>query len=208
MYRPTAFAEDRPEILAQTIRAHPLGTLITSGESGLLANVVPFTVRERGGQWVLCTHLAKASDQIADLRAGAEALIMFQGPQAYVSPSWYPTKQEHGKVVPTWNYIIVQAWGAPAVKDDPAWLLEQLTEITAAHEGGREQPWGLDDAPAGFIEAQLRGIVGLEIAVSRFAGKWKVSQNQPPRNKAGVVEGLTRDGRSDMARAVQAAVAD
>lgn len=193
MYSPPAFREDRPEVMAAAVRAHPLATLVTSGKSGLLANVAPFTLRENGDHWVLCSHLAKANDQIEDLRSGCEALVQFQGPQAYVSPSWYPTKKEDGKAVPTWNYVIVQAWGQACVHDDSEWLLGQLSEITAAHETGRDDPWSIGDAPPAYIEAQLRGIVGLEIKVSRRVGKWKASQNQPMLNKIGVIKGLQRD---------------
>lgn len=199
MYNPPAFKEDRPDVLAAAIRSHPLGTLITSGEGGLRANVLPFVVRPDGDAWLLRGHLAKANDQVPDLRAGADVLVMFQGPQSYVSPSWYPTKKEHGKAVPTWNYMIVQAWGAPVLHDDPAWLLDQLNEITGVHESGRADPWAVSDAPADYVEAQLRGIVGLEIRVARMAGKWKASQNQPERNRLGVIEGLIGDGEHGMA---------
>lgn len=207
MYNPPAFLEDRPEVQAALIRSYPLATLVTSGPSGLLANVAPFILRETAERWTLCSHLARANDQIDDLRRGAEALIIFQGPQAYISPSWYPTKAETGKAVPTWNYMIVQARGAPVLREDPGWLLEQLAEITAWHEDRRDQPWGLSDAPEGFVDAQLRGIVGLEIPVDQIAGKWKVSQNQPARNRAGVIEGLIGDGQTAAAEAVRLASA-
>lgn len=207
MYNPPAFREDRPEVLAEAVRAYPLGTLITSGPSGLLANVLPFSLRVEGDQWVLRGHLVKANDQIEDLRQGGEALVMFQGPQAYVSPSWYPTKALHGKAVPTWNYMIVQAWGRSVIHEDTNWLLAQLAELTNAHEAGRAEPWSIADAPEAYVQAQLRGIVGLEIRVTRTDGKWKASQNQPEQNMAGVIDGLVRDGKEDAARVISEAMA-
>lgn len=202
MYNPPAFREDRPDVLREAIRSHPLGTLITHGESGLLANVVPFTLRTDDDGDVLCAHLAKANGQIAHFRQGGEALVVFQGPQAYISPSWYATKREHGRVVPTWNYIVVQARGTPRVFDDPAWLLQQLDALTDAHESKREASWAVIDAPADFVAAQLKGITGFELPIAAVEGKWKVSQNQPERNRAGVVAGLGNEGAEAMARAV------
>lgn len=203
MYRPPAFREDRPEILREAIRAHPLGTLVTAGSGGLMANMLPFSLRESQSGDVLRAHLAKANEQIAELREGTPALIVFQGPHSYVSPSWYPTKKEHGKAVPTWNYVIVQARGVPRIIDDTDWLKQQLVELTSAHEEGRSEPWSVDDAPASYLEAQLKGIVGLEIAVNRLEGKWKVSQNQPEPNRQGVVAGLRSEGQEALAEIVE-----
>jgi transcriptional regulator len=202
MYRPPAFREDRLDILREAIRMHPLATLITSGSSGLIANVVPFSLRTGPDGDVLCAHLAKANEQIADLSEQTAALIMFQGPQAYMTPSWYPTKQEHGRVVPTWNYVIVQAWGLPRVIDDREWIHDQLTELTAANESKRVEPWSIEDAPKDFIEAQMKGIVGLEIPIDRLEGKWKASQNQPIPNRIGVAQGLKDDGHRALATEV------
>ncbi len=199
MYRPPAFREDRPEVLHAAIRVHPLATLITCGGSGLVANVIPFSLQVNEGGNVLRAHLARANKQIADLRAGAQALVMFQGPQAYISPSWYPTKHEHGKAVPTWNYVIVQVRGTARIIDDLAWLRDQITDLTDAHERDREQPWSIDDAPADFIAGQMKGIVGLEVPVEQIEGKWKVSQNQPPSNRRGVEQGLRGAGFTDLA---------
>ena len=191
MYRPPAFREDRPELLHAAIRAHPLATLVTHGPSGLAANLVPFTlVPGEDGRDLLRAHLAKANPQLADLRAGGEALVIFQGPQAYVSPSWYPSKQEHGKVVPTWNYILVQAHGRPRVTDDSDWLRAQIDALTTLQEAGRDDPWAVADAPDDYVAAQLRGIAGVEIAVERIEGKWKTSQNQPAANRDGVIAWL------------------
>jgi len=205
MYRPPAFREDRPELLHAAIRAHPLATLVTHGASGLAANLVPFTlVPGEDGPDLLRAHLARANPQLADLRAGGEALVIFQGPQAYVTPSWYPSKREHGKVVPTWNYILVQAHGRPRVIDDADWLRTQIDALTKLQEAGRADPWAVTDAPPDYVAAQLKGIAGVEIAVERIEGKWKASQNQPAANREGVVAGLrAQDPASLMAAAME-----
>jgi transcriptional regulator len=208
MYVPPAFREDRSDILRAAIEAHPLGTLITRGSSGLRANVLPFTFIDGADGHRLHAHLAKANEQVSDLREGCEALVLFQGPQAYVSPSWYPTKQLHGKAVPTWNYVIVEVRGTPSIKDDPQWLLDQITGLTDRHEAGRAEPWRVTDAPPSYVEAQLRGIVGLDLSVDHMAGTWKLSQNQPAANRQGVVDGLQADGADALARLVAEAGLD
>ena len=203
MYRPPAFREDRREVLHEAIRNHPLGTLITAGSSGLMANVIPFILRTGKDGDTLCAHLAKANGQLQDLRERTPALVLFQGPQAYVSPSWYPTKKEHGKAVPTWNYVIVQVRGAPKVIDDNDWLLHQIAELTNEHESQRAEPWKVTDAPAAFVTAQLKGIAGIEMPITRIEGKWKVSQNQPQRNRLSVVAALRSEGHTDLADLVE-----
>lgn len=205
MYRPPAFREDRPELLHAAIRAHPLATLVTHGPSGLAANLVPFTLASaEDGRDLLRAHLARANPQLADLRAGGEALVIFQGPQAYVTPSWYPAKHEHGKVVPTWNYILVQAHGRPRVIDDADWLRAQIDALTTLQEADRAEAWAVADAPPDFVSAQLKGIAGVEIAIDRIEGKWKASQNQPAANRDGVVAGLRAlDPASPMAAAME-----
>ena len=208
MYIPPMFREERPEMLHGLIRAHPLATLVTQGANGLTANIVPFTLVERarggdGGPDILRAHLARGNEQLADLRQGGEALVVFQGPQAYISPSWYPTKREHGKVVPTWNYIVVQAWGRPRVIEEADWLLAQIGQLTTLKEGGRAEPWSVADAPADFITTQLRGIAGVELPIDRIEGKWKASQNQPEANRKGVVDGLREAGGEAMADLVE-----
>lgn len=197
MYRPPAFREDRIEVLHTLIQTHPLATLVTAGTAGLNANLIPFTLAtDRGDKGVLRAHMAKANDQIATLREGAEALVIFQGPETYVTPSWYASKAEHGKVVPTWNYVVVQAWGMPQVIDDAEWLRVQIDELTRAQERPRSAPWNVTDAPEPFIDAQVRGIIGLEIPIARIEGKWKVSQNRPAADKEGVARGLRSEGQS------------
>jgi transcriptional regulator len=197
MYRPAAFREDRLETLHALIEAHPLAMLVTMGSDGLNANLLPFTLAAgRGAKGVLRGHMAKGNDQIAALREGREALVVFQGAEAYITPSWYVSKAEHGKVVPTWNYVVVQAWGMPCVMDDPAWLRLQIEELTRRQERDRSEPWNVTDAPEPFIEAQIKGITGLEIEISRLEGKWKVSQNRPEKDRESVVRGL-RNERDD-----------
>ena len=204
MYRPPAFREDRRDVLHALIGAHPLATLVTAGAQGLMANLIPFTLdAARGEQGVLRAHLARANDQLAELGAVDETLVIFHGPASYITPSWYAAKAEHGRVVPTWNYAVVQAWGRPAVIDDPAWLRVQIEELTRTQEELRTKPWHVSDAPEVFIESQVKGIVGLEIPIAHIEGKWKVSQNRPMADREGVVTGLFAEGQSpDMARIV------
>ncbi|QDP19015.1 FMN-binding negative transcriptional regulator [Sphingomonas xanthus] len=206
MYCPPAFRENREDVLIEAIEAHPLATLITHGEEGLKANVVPVTVMQGADGPVIRFHLAKANDQIGDLRAGRAVLLQFHGPHAYVSPNWYPTKQRDGKAVPTWDYIIVQASGVPAVHPDPEWLRKQLTALTDRHEGGRETPWTLGDAPPDYVAAQLKGIVGVEVVVEKIEGKWKLNQNHPMENRLGLADGLAADGEPVLAAAVRATI--
>ena len=202
MYQPPHFREDRLEVQHQLIRSHPLGLLITAGAGGLQANPIPFlidaTASEHG---TLRAHLARANPQLRELAAVTECLVVFQGPQHYISPSLYATKQETGKVVPTWNYITVHAWGAARVMDDTAWLRRQVDDLTRHNEATRETPWQVADAPEPFITAQLKGIVGLEIPVARIEGKWKASQNRPAADRDGVVAGLRAAGEDGEAMA-------
>lgn len=206
MYRPPAFREDRLDVLHAFIRAHPLAMLVSAGAGGLMANPIPFLVDPAEGEkGLLRAHLARANDQLAALRQGAEVMVLFQGPDAYVTPSWYASKREHGKVVPTWNYATVHAWGTPRVIDDEAWLRQQIGDLTRSQEENREHPWGVQDAPADFLAGQIRGIVGLEIAIARIEGKWKVSQNRSAADRQGVIDGLEREApqKGDMAGLVE-----
>jgi len=191
MYQPPHFREDRLDVQHALIAAHPLGLLITSGPGGLQANPVPFlidaTASERG---TLRAHLARANPQLGELATASECLIVFQGPQHYISPSLYPTKRDTGKVVPTWNYITVHAWGAPRVIDDADWLRQQIDDLTRHNERPRAAPWNVSDAPDAFIAAQIKGIVGVEILLTRIEGKWKVSQNRTAVDQQGVAAGL------------------
>jgi transcriptional regulator len=197
MYQPPHFREDRLDVQHDLIRSHPLGLLITSGPGGLMANPIPFLIdsgaSERG---TLLCHMARANPQWRELAAVEECLVVFQGPQDYVTPSWYATKRETGKVVPTWNYAMVHAWGKPAVIDDPDWLRRQIESLTQAREASRPEPWQVDDAPAAFVTAQIKGIIGVEIPIGRIEGKWKVSQNRPEPDRAGVAAGYREQGEA------------
>jgi transcriptional regulator len=200
MYQPPAFREDRFEVQHALIRAHPLGLLITAGPGGLMANAVPFLVYADGSErGTLRAHVSRANPQWRELAAVEECLVVFQGRQKYITPSWYATKRETGKVVPTWNYITVHAWGRPQAISDTAWLRRQIDDLTLQQEGGLPDPWKVTDAPADFVAAQIKGIVGIEIPIGRIEGKWKVSQNRTEVDRAGVVAGLREQGEATMA---------
>ena len=191
MYIPAHFEETRTEVLHGLIRARPLATLVTLTSRGLDANHVPLHLdAQQGPLGVLRGHVARANPIWSDRVAGVEALAVFHSTDGYISPSWYPTKREHGKVVPTWNYVVVHAHGPLQVIDDPLWLRSQLEALVARHEGSTAAPWSIDDAPADYIERMIGSIVGFEIGVSKLVGKWKVSQNQPAQNRAGVIGAL------------------
>jgi transcriptional regulator len=190
MYQPTHHRENRIEVQHALIETHPFGLLISNGDDGLLANGLPFILSRSDGELgVLKAHLARANSQWHGLD-GTRVLVVFQGPLSYVTPSFYETKKETGKVVPTWNYAMVQARGTARVHSDPQWLSQQINELTDHQENARPHPWRVDDAPEAYIEAQMRGIVGIEISIDAMEGKWKVSQNRPEADRRGVAEGL------------------
>lgn len=205
MYQPPHFREPDVAILHEHIRAHPLGLLISQGADGILANPVPFLLYAEGERGTLRAHLSRANPQWQALRDAPAALVVFQGIDRYITPSWYAQKAIDHKVVPTWNYAVVQARGAAQIIEDEAWLRANVSALTDAHEGRRQQPWSLADAPERFVAGQLRGIVGIEIAVATLEGKFKASQNRPVADRAGVAEGLSADG-DDGALAMRALV--
>ncbi|RBP03282.1 PaiB family negative transcriptional regulator [Roseiarcus fermentans] len=206
MYEPPLHREDDLERQHALIRARPLGLLISHGPQGLAANAAPFLLDAAASKLgTLQTHLARANPQWRDLAAGGEALVVFQGADHYVSPSWYATKQETHKVVPTWNYVMVQARGTARVIEDDAWLGRQIAAMTASREAARETPWAVEDAPADFIALQRKAIVGIEIEIADIRGKWKTSQNRSAADRAGVVAGLEALGDEE-ARAMAAIV--
>jgi transcriptional regulator len=201
MYQPPHFREDRLEIQHGLIKAHPLGLLISTGEDGPVANAIPFLLDAAASpKGTLRGHLARANPQWRDLEKDARALIVFQGAQTYVTPSWYATKRETGKVVPTWNYAIVQVRGTTRIIDDRTWLASQVASLTGHNEAPRATPWTVDDAPPTYINSQLKGIIGIEIEIAHIEGKWKVSQNRPESDRTGVAEGLEADQDTAEAR--------
>lgn len=195
MYTPPAFREDDPTALRQIIRAARLATLVTATAEGLMATPLPLYLDEsEGAHGVLYGHLAKANPQWKTAPLG-EALVLFSGADAYITPSWYVAKAEHGKVVPTWNYEAVHAYGPAEFFEDGARLLEAVTRLTNLHEAPRAEPWAVSDAPEPFIASQLKGIVGLRLPITRLEGKRKMSQNRSEADRAGVARGLAESGR-------------
>lgn len=199
MYIPRHFEQNERAALCALIREHPLGAIVSAAATGFEANHMPFLLDESAG--LLRGHVARGNPLWKSVSDQPGVLVIFQGPQHYVTPSWYPAKREHGKVVPTWNFAAVHVHGRARAIEDAAWLRIHLTELTREHEGSRDEPWRLDDAPAGFIDQLLGHIVGLEIAIDRFEGKWKISQNRPAADRQGVAEGLRREG-GDAAAAI------
>lgn len=191
MYVPKQFAETDLQVLHALMRAHPLGTWVVHADGELQANHIPFVLDPGRGEFgTLVGHIARANSLSRLCADPIDSLVIFQGSDAYISPSWYPSKQQHGKVVPTWNYAVVHAHGQPRLIDDRAWLLAQLGHLTDAHESGRPAPWQVSDAPADFIDGILAAIIGVEIPITKLEGKWKVSQNRAEPERRGVVEGL------------------
>ena len=204
MYTPKQFREDRPEVLAATIRDIQLATLVTASNGDYHASHLPMVLKREDDGWVLETHVARANPHWEACRsAPAPSLAIFQGPQAYVSPSWYETKRQHGKVVPTWNYLAVHAHGPVSIVEDPAWLLSHLEELTDLNEHGRDHPWAVTDAPADFIAGLSRAIVGLRLRVARLDGSWKLIQHRSEGDRLGAAAGLSaspRDGDQAVGR--------
>jgi transcriptional regulator len=191
MYIPASFSENNQAAIAELIAAHPLGLLVTSGQSGLMASPIPFVYREEEGGLFLIAHLAKANPHWKELESTDECLVVFQGAEGYVTPDWYPSKKSTHKTVPTWNYQVVQVKGKPTVIHDLAWLMSLVESVTDFMEHKRSTPWKPSDAPADFIESQLKAIVGLKIGVTEIKGKWKMSQNRTQEDAAGVVAGMS-----------------
>jgi len=195
MYLPAHFREERIEALHGFIRRHGFATLVTLRADGLAADHLPLLLDPAAGPWgTLRGHVARANPLWQAHRPDAEVLAIFHGPHAYVTPSWYATKAESGKVVPTWNYAAVHARGSLRTIDDADWLRRLVTELTEVHEAAFERPWHVSDAPAEFIDSMLKAIVGIEIPISRLEGKWKVSQNRPAADRSGVQAGLRSGG--------------
>jgi len=197
MYQPPAFRETDLETQQAFIAAHPLGLLISAGE-GLLANPIPFLLyREEGALGTLRCHMSRANPQWKALAGSPEVLVVFQGTEHYITPSWYPQKAVDGKVVPTWNYAIVQARGSARIVDDAAWLHANVSALTDQHEGSRQKPWAVSDAPDAFIASQLKGIVGIEMEIATIDAKFKASQNRPELDRVGVAHGLAAESDAE-----------
>jgi len=195
MYQPPHFREDRLDLQHALIRANPLGILVTVGEQSPIANHIPCVLDADASPFgTLRCHVARANDVWHTLDGASEALVIFQGVDGYVTPAWYETKRETGKVVPTWNYVVVHAYGRPRAIENPAWLMRQLADLTAQNEAGRAEPWQVSDAPDEFIAAQMKGIIGIEIEITRIEAKWKVSQNRNLADRVGVAHGLRSQG--------------
>ena len=194
MYLPKHFAEEDVAELHALMRAHPLATLVSHSPEGLNANHIPLLLAEAVPYGKLQGHVARANPLWQDGKTAGEVLVIFQGDDCYISPSGYATKAEHGKVVPTWNYVAVHAYGELRVIDDPIWIFEQISGLTVANEANLPKPWAVGDAPAEYIDKMIGAIVGIEITITRLIGKWKVSQNQPAKNKTSLIAALDQSG--------------
>lgn len=191
MYIPTANEEKRVPVMHALIASNPLAALVTMGASGLIASHIPMVLEDDGSPFgLLRGHVARSNTQWSDLSPTIDALAIFAGPQHYISPSWYPAKAEHGKVVPTWNYAVVHAYGPIRVIEDKHWLRAHVSRLTTIHEAGFAEPWKVSDAPEEYLAALLNGIVGIELSIRRLEGKWKMSQNRSQEDREGVATGL------------------
>jgi transcriptional regulator len=205
---PQAFSETRVPVMHELMQNYPLASVVAATAGGLVGNTLPLELaRDAGPLGTLHGHIARANRSWDQLTAQTDALVIFQGPHAYVSPSWYASKQLGGKVVPTWNYAVVHAYGALRMIDDAAWLRALVTRLTERHEATRQHPWQVGDAPADYIDSMLRSIVGIEIPIRRLEGKWKLSQNRSAADRHSVVAGL-RAADDPLSRALADGVAE
>jgi transcriptional regulator len=192
MYTPRWFKEDRLPVLFDAIEGIAFGTLVTTTLKGLIASHIPmFVERSKGDQGTLYGHIARGNSQWRDSSPDIEALAMFVGPDAYITPNWYQTKEDTGKTVPTWNYVAIHVYGHPVFFDDKDRLLGLVTHLTNVHEAAFETPWKVSEAPHDYIEAELKSIVGFEMPISRIEGKWKMNQNRSDEDRSGVIKGLS-----------------
>jgi transcriptional regulator len=195
VYLPSVHEEKDIAVLQALIRAHPLGTWATQGEGELIVNHVPFLIdSSRGKYGALVGHVARANTVWQRFSKTMPSVVIFQGADCYITPSWYPSKRAHGNVVPTWNYVVAHAHGLPRAIDDKAWLVAHLNQLTDIHEAAQTLPWKVSDAPAEFIDSMIGRVVGIEIPISRLIGKWKLSQNRTMPDRLGVVAGLSARG--------------
>jgi transcriptional regulator len=207
VYIPPHFKEDRIDVLQSAIRSAGPATLISLTADGLFASHAPLMLDPEPAPFgTLIGHLARANPHVRLANAAVQTLVIFHGPNGYITPSYYAAKREHGKVVPTWNYTAIHASGRLEAFDDPALLLDVVTRLTNLHESPRAAPWAVSDAPDDFVQGMLRGIVGIRLPIARLEGKVKMSQNRPAADQAGVIDGLRLDGREDIAEAVVSAL--
>lgn len=207
MYLPPLFEETRVDVLHALIREHGFATVVTLAAGALNANHLPLLIDPEPKPFgTLHGHVSRANSMWHDTAPDVDALAIFHGPASYISPTLYPTKRETGKVVPTWNYVVVHAYGRLRFYEDRDRLLGHVRQLTDRHEGGRPEPWHVSDAPEDYVAGQLRGIVGLDMTITRLIGKWKVSQNRPAMDRQGVVDGLSAgdDNAAAMAALVKA----
>jgi transcriptional regulator len=206
MYIPSANQEDRVPVIHKLMEDQPFASLITMGTSGLFASHIPMVLEHDGTPFGrIKGHLSRANQQWKEFSPSIEALAIFSGPQHYITPSWYPEKLETAKVVPTWNYAVVHAYGHIKVIEESEWLMAHLESLVNIHEASFSVPWKIEDAPADYVASQVKGIVGLEMAIERLEGKWKVSQNRSEHDRVGVADGLT-DLNTEQSLAMKALV--
>jgi transcriptional regulator len=207
VYIPAAFKEDRIDVLHAAIHAAGPATLVSMTPQGLFASHAPLLLDPNPAPYgTLIGHLAKANPHARLADSAVPTLVIFHGPNSYITPSYYAAKKEHGKVVPTWNYVAIHAYGTLETFDDPGALLDVVTRLTDQHEQSRTQPWAVSDAPDDFVQGMLRAIVGIRLPIVRLEGKVKMSQNRPAGDHAGVIAGLRQDGQDAVAEAVAGAL--
>jgi transcriptional regulator len=200
MYVPKHFEVTDVKVLHELIHDYPLATLVTASVHGLNANHIPMHLAATPEPYgTLIGHVAKANPILEDINGEKQSLAIFHGPNTYITPSWYETKKEHGKVVPTWNYVVVHVYGTLQIVDDPEWLRTQIGTLTDQNEAQFSEPWAVTDAPSEFTEKLFGSIVGIEMKITKLLGKWKVSQNQPLENQLSVIKGLKDNQQQDMA---------
>jgi len=198
MYIPRANQETRIPVIQKLMEDHPFASLITMCSSGLLATHIPMVLeRDDSPRGLLKCHISRANPQWREFSPDLEVLAIFSGPQHYITPSWYPEKQETGKVVPTWNYAVVHAYGHLRIIEDSEWLMDHLQSLVKINEAEFPTPWKIEDAPADYIASQVKGIVGFEMVIERLEGKWKVSQNRSEEDRGGVADGLAELNTAD-----------
>ena len=195
MYIPKHFEERDIAVLHALMRSHALGAWVTQADGALQVNHIPFLIDSTRGEYgTLIGHVARANAIWRTFSTDIESVVIFQGPQTYITPSWYASKREHGKAVPTWNYAVVHAYGLPRAIEDTDWLREHVTRLSRLHESDRAVPWRIADAPPDYIDTMLKSIVGIEIPITTIAGKWKTSQNRSLPDKLGTIAGLRERG--------------